>query len=177
MTVSHAEKLTKIFEAHKDFPALTRTALQGKLSRRGDIPTEKSPELVENYDNPLDFEIAFLEGVLDVWPENIEALKAIAEDYTSRGLYSKGLLTDLKLAKLLPHDPTVHYNLACSHALVGNRQAAFDALETAISLGYSDLNHMCADPDIQSIRSDPRFQELVGRIKQSRKDSGDSQSP
>lgn len=156
---------------------MTLRTLQGKLSRRGDLPTEKSPELVENYDNPLDFEIAFLEGVLDVWPENVEALKAIAEDYTSRAFYSKGLQADLKLAKLLPHDPTVHYNLACSHALVGNRQAAFDALETAISLGYDDDSHMCADPDLQSIRSDPRFQELVARIKQSRKDSGDTQSP
>ena len=156
---------------------MTLRTLQGKLSRRGDLPTEKSPELVENYDNPLDFEIAFLEGVLDAWPENAEALKAIAEDYTSRAFYSKGLLTDLKLAKLLPDDPTVHYNLACSHALVGNRQAAFDALETAISLGYDDDSHMCADPDLQSIRSDPRFQELVARIKQSRKDSADAQSP
>lgn len=155
---------------------MTSSTLEDRLSP-AHLPTERSPGLVENYDNPLDFEIAFLEGVLDVWPENVEALKAIAEDYTSRGLYAKGLQADLKLAKLLPHDPTVHYNLACSHALVGSRQAGFDALETAISLGYDDDSHMCADPDLQSIWSIPRFQELVARIRQIRKDTGTGRRP
>jgi len=121
--------------------------------------------LAENYDDPLDFEIAFFEGVLELWPENTEALKAIAEEYTTHGLYQKGLQADLKLARLLPHDPIIHYNLACSHALVGSPTAAFDALETAIGLGYADYRHMRRDPDLQSIRAADRFRELLERVQ------------
>jgi len=121
--------------------------------------------LADNYDTTLDFEIAFLEGVLELWPENIDALRAIAEDYTSRGLYDKGLRADLRLAKLVPNDSTVHYNLACSYALVGHYVEAFASLETAITFGYDDERHMRTDPDLQSIRGAPRFQELLASIR------------
>ncbi len=128
--------------------------------------------MADNYDTTLDFEIAFLEGVLELWPENIDALRAIAEDYTSRGLYDKGLQADLRLARLLPNDSTVHYNLACSHALVGNYVEAFDSLETAIALGYDDERHMRRDPDLQSIRGAGRFQELLASIRRAVEDRG-----
>jgi len=38
--------------------------------------------------------------------------------YTENGMYAKGLLVDLKLSRLKPNDPLVHYNLARSYALL-----------------------------------------------------------
>ena len=62
----------------------------------------------------LDIEIRFLEGILEGDPQYIEALEAIASDYTERGLYAKGLDVDLRITALKPKDPLAHYNLGCS---------------------------------------------------------------
>lgn len=46
-----------------------------------------------------------------------------------------------KGVKLLPDDPTWHYNLACSLAYFANRtEEAFDELETAIDLGFRSIH-------------------------------------
>ena len=69
--------------------------------------------------NDLDFEISFLEGVLKHRPNYIDALAPLAEAYTRRGFFEKGLEIDKRLAFLCQDDPVVHYNLACSYVLSG----------------------------------------------------------
>jgi len=120
------------------------------------------------HETDLDFEIAFLEGVLRSWPEYVDALKLLAEDCTRRGLYMKGLEADEKLAALLAFDPVVRYNLACSYALVGRPEAALAALRAAVELGYDDADHMSQDKDLESIRSDKRFQSLLRKVRRRR---------
>jgi beta-lactamase regulating signal transducer with metallopeptidase domain len=53
------------------------------------------------------------------------------------------------------------YNLACAHALNGDRKRAFDALQKAIENGFDNTHHMVEDEDLQSIQGDPHFYELV----------------
>jgi tetratricopeptide (TPR) repeat protein len=53
------------------------------------------------------------------------------------------------------------YNLACAHALQGNKQRAFDALEKAIENGFDNTHHMSEDEDLRSLQGDPHFYELV----------------
>jgi hypothetical protein len=55
------------------------------------------------------------------------------------------------------------YNLACSYALLGMTDKALAALERALQLGYSHLAHLHRDPDLLSIREDPRFARLLRR--------------
>ncbi|MBI5693047.1 MAG: hypothetical protein HZC55_23470 [Verrucomicrobia bacterium] len=64
-----------------------------------------------------------------------------------------------------PDNPVHHYNLACVEAKAGGtrRQQAFPALEQAVKLGFNDAKHLSEDPDLESLRSDPRFAELVRR--------------
>ena len=63
---------------------------------------------------------------------------------------------------LLPDDPTWRYNLACSLAYFDNRRnAALDALEKAIDLGFRDAKAIRADTDLARLAKDRRFQELV----------------
>lgn len=60
-----------------------------------------------------------------------------------------------------PERPNAWYNLGCSHARAGNRGAALEALEKAISLGFADAEHLATDEDLVSLREEKRFQELV----------------
>lgn len=109
----------------------------------------------------LDFDIGFHEWLLTIEPENIYAMMILGEAYTQAGFYNKGLKMDLKLSNLLPHEPTVHYNLACSYSLLGKKRAAISELKKAISLGYDDFEHLKEDPDLSNIREDNEFRELI----------------
>jgi beta-lactamase regulating signal transducer with metallopeptidase domain len=53
------------------------------------------------------------------------------------------------------------YNLACAHALKGDKKRAFDALEKAVQNGFNNTHHMTEDEDLRSLQGDPHFYELV----------------
>ena len=108
-----------------------------------------------------EFEITFFERLLKETPGFVDALGPLAELYTQKGLHKKALVLDRRLVRLKPEDPVVHYNLACSLALVGEKDGAFQALEQAVKLGYRDFRHMHKDSDLKSLHGDPRFQELI----------------
>jgi len=108
-----------------------------------------------------EFLVAFCEDVLARAPEHVEALALLGEAYTARGDFQKGLETDLRLSRLKPDSGVVHYNLACSYALTGQKDEAMGALERAVALGYSDRDHLCNDSDLESLRDDPRYQALL----------------
>lgn len=114
--------------------------------------------------NRDDFEIKFFEGVLRERPAYIEALIPLAEAYTHRGEYEKGLEIDRKLSQLCGKDPTVFYNLACSHALLSQQDEAFLALDKAVELGYYDWLHLVQDRDLKKLQSDERFKQVLEKI-------------
>ena len=122
-------------------------------------PPELSPE--DEYRQCLDFEIWLYEGVLERCSGWVEALQALGNNYTARGYYEKGLWVDQKLSKLCPEDPVVFYNLACSWALIGETDEAFLALKTAVERGYDDVQYLNSDPDLRTLRSDPRYEEIL----------------
>lgn len=122
----------------------------------------KSPEFQKKGEA---FTIWFLEGILEKNPDYIDCLLYLGNTYTVNGMYEKGLIVDQKLSRLKPNDPVVHYNLACSYALVKSIDAAFDALEKAISLGYKDIYHLERDKDLLPLREDARYKKLVEKIK------------
>ncbi len=56
------------------------------------------------------------------------------------------------------------YNLACLLARTGDAQAALDALETAMQHGYANRSNLESDPDLDSIRGDPRFRKILAGL-------------
>lgn len=114
----------------------------------------------------IEFEIGFLEGVLEDDPENVECLRFLALAHTLAGLHERALDLDTRLATLRPRDPEVFYNLGCSHANMGNPDGAFQALGKAVELGYRDVRHLEQDHDLDSLRSDKRYQALIQKLKQ-----------
>lgn len=108
-----------------------------------------------------DFEITFYEGVVKKAPNYVGALTSLAEAYTRRGFYEEGLEIDRRLSSLCQDDPVVHYNLACSFALVGQTKEALLSLRRAIALGYRHFEYLLKDPDLRSLHGQPEFQRLL----------------
>ena len=109
-------------------------------------------------------EMDFLEKVMDRLPQDVDVLEALGDLYTRVGRYEDGLAIDRKLASLEPGDMTIWYNLACSLALLNQRDSALKALNRAVELGYSDHEWMSRDRDLESIREDSEFKRLLKRI-------------
>ena len=60
---------------------------------------------------------------------------------------------------------TSAYNAACGHALLGETETAWEWLERAVDLGFRDVDYLEKDADLESLRSDKRYAELLNRIR------------
>ena len=109
----------------------------------------------------LDFMARFLETALERRPGWTEALAELGHVYTQQGRLAEGLRVDEELVALFPENPTVHYNLACSLALLDEKERALDALERAVEFGYRDASFMSADKDLAKLTGLVRFERLV----------------
>lgn len=101
----------------------------------------------------------------DRHPENLAALAELAHVLTRLGRLEEGLRVDRRLTELAPENPTVHYNLACSLALLGHTAEALDALTRAVELGYDDALQLAEDEDLASLRDEERFAKLVEELR------------
>ena len=111
------------------------------------------------------FEIGFYETVLAKDPRYAEVIELLGGLYTESGRIDDGLKMDRKLVRLMPKNPTAHYNLACSLALKKRSQDAIAALSRALDLGYQDLDWILQDPDLDPIKTHPKFQGIIRQLK------------
>jgi hypothetical protein len=89
----------------------------------------------------------------------------LAQAHTRLGDFESGLALDRHLTRILPDDPTVRYNLACSLALTERTLESLETLQQSVDLGYDDASYLLQDEDLLSLRKLPRFQELVRRLE------------
>jgi tetratricopeptide (TPR) repeat protein len=120
--------------------------------------------------------VQFMTGVYEASlpsdPLQVDVLVALADLYARQGMVEKGLALDLKLVEAHPDEPTFHYNLACSHSLLGNLDPALAALQRAIQLGYNEWDHLREDPDLANLKKDVRFQQMLNDLTGKRKAKG-----
>ena len=63
--------------------------------------------------------------------------------------------------ELNPTDPLMQYNAACFYARVGEKNLAIDTLKNAMTAGYQDYEWIKRDSDLDNIRKEPKFVELM----------------
>ena len=112
----------------------------------------------------LDFQIRFFEDLVEDDEDFVDAVIPLADAYTRKWWFEKGLRLDKKLALLKPDDACVFYNLGCSYALLNQEEKAVEALDKALNLGYRDLEWMEKDPDLAGLRKAAGYKDLVRRF-------------
>ncbi|MDP9179123.1 MAG: tetratricopeptide repeat protein, partial [Gemmatimonadota bacterium] len=60
-----------------------------------------------------------------------------------------------------PDDAAVLYNIACAYASLGKPDESIAILERAVDKGYAHKEWMENDPDLEPIKSSPRYQALL----------------
>lgn len=57
----------------------------------------------------------------------------------------------------------LYYRIGVLSALVGDKDKAMESLNEAVKYRAADITFLKTDPALDSLRSDPRFQELLQR--------------
>ena len=112
-----------------------------------------------------DFEIEFLGKVLERDPFFVDAIRVQANNLAARGEYARVLQLDRRLVRLVPDNSIAWYNLSCTYAVLGMIDPAFSALGRSLELGYRYLHRLRKDPDLKTLRRDPRFIRLLRRFE------------
>jgi tetratricopeptide (TPR) repeat protein len=134
----------------------------GKHPDQGSEPTSTGTPLTNPADQTqIDFEIDFFGGILLRHPDYVDVLRVLGNLLTLKGRYADGLQIDKRLVRLRPQDALAHYNLACSFALLKRTDQALKTLRRAVELGYRDFRYMREDRDLDAVRHDPRFRQLL----------------
>lgn len=129
----------------------------------GSVPEISTRRLREQ--SQLEFELGFIGRILERDPFFVDAIRLHAENLAASGQFSRALLLDRRLVRLVPDDEIAWYNLACAYAVLGMIDPAFLALQRALELGYRSLKRLRRDPDLKWLRRDPRFARLLVRFE------------
>ena len=97
-----------------------------------------------------------------------ELAASIEEDFNKSGY--KGVLQSWLdgLTELSKHSYVSSYSIAESYMRMGEKQKAFEWLEKAYEEHDSSLVSLAVEPMFESLRTDPRFKEIIRRMKLSR---------
>lgn len=73
-------------------------------------------------------------------------------------------IAELKQAiQLNPRNFKAYYNMACYYSLLNQIDLAIENLRLSIEYGYSNWDLIETDSDLDNIRKDPRYQEIIAQ--------------
>ena len=87
-----------------------------------------------------------------------------AQVYLAQGNYDAAAARLLKDGE--PKQAINSYFLTAAYAAKGDKEKAFASLEATFKLGYRDFASLEGSPYFASLRSDPRFQQLINKYRQ-----------
>ncbi|QHL87889.1 hypothetical protein GU926_10790 [Nibribacter ruber] len=79
----------------------------------------------------------------------------------------------LKATPTGAHTRTTYYNLACCYALLGQKEPALKALEQAVKAGYKNVAHLKRDSDLDILRKEKGYLQLVNKLEKTQAQLGD----
>jgi TolB-like protein/DNA-binding winged helix-turn-helix (wHTH) protein/Tfp pilus assembly protein PilF len=104
--------------------------------------------------------IARHNGELDYPPGTVQVVEELPTAYAAEGM--KGYYRQAeKIARYLARP---HYYLGRDHAMLGERDAAITELTRSYQDRELEILWIVTDPDLDSLRPDPRFQQLIRAV-------------
>ncbi|MDH3404399.1 MAG: tetratricopeptide repeat-containing serine/threonine-protein kinase [Acidobacteriota bacterium] len=101
------------------------------------------------------------ERALELNPKDVRALYLSATQLWRLGRHEEARTRATRALELAPADPTVLYNVACFFAVAGEPDRALDCLERALVGNFGLESWIEHDPNLDNVRSEPRFQTLL----------------
>lgn len=110
-------------------------------------------------------EITLYSATIRDAPESPRAHYNLGTIYLGRKQYDRAIRFLREAVRLNPDYVEAFYNLACAYALKGEKELAMWALHQAVRKGLRDVRYIEGDPDLESLKDDPRFQALMRRLR------------
>jgi serine/threonine protein kinase len=108
--------------------------------------------------------LGVIERHMELHPDDPRAATQRAVTLLRLGRAKEGLGWAAEALMIDPRDAGVLYNVGCVRALSGDVEGAIQALTDVIHLGLTPREWLERDPDLDSLRADPRFQALLASI-------------
>jgi serine/threonine protein kinase/Flp pilus assembly protein TadD len=105
--------------------------------------------------------LQIIEKHLEFHPDDARALYMGAPALADLGQRDRALEWIRRALNIDPEDPSILYNVACSYALLGQTELAIDCLGKSLSRGEWFKGWAEHDSDLDSLRSEPRFQSFL----------------
>ena len=109
-----------------------------------------------------------LQQHLERVPEDVRARILLASTYASLGEAAPALRELDVAVALRPNDSNILYNAACVYAKIGRTTEALDMLDKSQACGFGNVDWWTRDPDLASLRDEPKFAEILTRARASR---------
>jgi adenylate cyclase len=102
---------------------------------------------------------------LDLNPDDVRAYYLGAGALLQLGEIEKGEEWIQKAIALDPDNASTLYNSACFYSQINNVDKSIECLQRAIECGYAHKEWLENDSDLDPIRNDPRFAEIISKMK------------
>ena len=105
--------------------------------------------------------IRALRQQLELSPEDVRARILLANRLAEIGEAEEAVRHLETAVALRPNDGNTIYNAACTYGLLARKSEALDTFKKAVAAGYRNMDWAKRDSDLQLLREDPQFLELV----------------
>ena len=95
--------------------------------------------------------------------EEYSRLFQLGIDQLQAKKYDESVESFKKAIAINSNSPESYYNIACAYSLKGEKDKAIDWLAESFAHGFDDEKHIAADKDLDPIREEPRFKELMAK--------------
>jgi TolB-like protein/Flp pilus assembly protein TadD len=105
--------------------------------------------------------VRLMEERLELNPSDARAANLLAATYANFGDEAKALEYAERSLAIDPDDAMLLYNVCCTYTLLGRNDEAIACLERAVDKGFGHREWLDHDPDLNSLRQNPRFQAIM----------------
>ena len=149
-------------------PRFERIAKDAEALSLGDFPSLGARLLRSQMAAEADEAAARFEQYLRTNPRSGRAWWSIGRVRLAAGEDREAVHAFTRALSLGYRRGTTAYDLACAHARLKERDAAFARLFEAIDLGAATADHVEEDEDLWNLRRDPRFEQAIARARRVR---------